>query len=249
MPPAAAMSESRASDLLTAIQAALASGTTIRIVYRGGSQPGTVREIRPMRVTETEVRAYDVTAGIAKTFVLAKLALPPDGAPLVAYQAIPESVGDEPWQPLDVLMGAHLARLEALGWKVRLESNMLTVARIYTYFKNGKPRWETPLMLTYSPGLDPMANDRIRQSVIITLSLDSGRVASRTEYGQEEPEEPEEPAARRPYTLSRMGRPPRSFGRPSRAAAMFMLEIEQLGPVIVPSPPPPSTSQRKERAT
>ena len=37
------------------------NGEVIRIVYHSGSQPGTVREIVPMEVTNTELRARWVT--------------------------------------------------------------------------------------------------------------------------------------------------------------------------------------------
>ena len=59
-------------DLLTE---ACVNGEVVRIIYHGGSQPGTVRAISPIEVSKSEVRARDLAVGIAKTFKLAKIEL------------------------------------------------------------------------------------------------------------------------------------------------------------------------------
>lgn len=55
------------SDNLRArLMAAASAGEIISLVYHRGSQPGTVREIAPVAITEKEVRARDLAAGIDK---------------------------------------------------------------------------------------------------------------------------------------------------------------------------------------
>ncbi len=66
----------RDSDPLRArLAEAITAGEAIRIVYHGGSQPGTVREVLPLEVLDRMLRARDVAAGIDKHFLLAKLEL------------------------------------------------------------------------------------------------------------------------------------------------------------------------------
>ncbi|MBY6239840.1 WYL domain-containing protein [Methylosinus sp. Sm6] len=56
----------KASRLAEAIE----NGEFLRIRYHGGTQPGTVREIRPAAVDANSCRAYDLTASSARMFLL-----------------------------------------------------------------------------------------------------------------------------------------------------------------------------------
>ena len=62
-------------DLRSRLISAATAGEIIRVIYHRGSQPGTVREIAPVGVTDEEVRARDLAAGIDKAFKLAHLEL------------------------------------------------------------------------------------------------------------------------------------------------------------------------------
>lgn len=60
-------------------------GDVVSIIYHGGSQPGSLRSIRPLSVTSDAVRAHDMAAGIDKTFSLSKIELPTAGTTAPTY--------------------------------------------------------------------------------------------------------------------------------------------------------------------
>jgi hypothetical protein len=138
----------------TAVTAAAQTGTTIRIIYHGGSQPGAMRDVRPLEVTAEDLRALDVAAGIAKTFVLSRIELP--GVNTLAAAYVPRLPGQEDEGSLGTAMRAHVPALEAAGWHVLLSADGVAV---HGLFKNGKLRKTAEVFLGYTPlvhdGLDP----------------------------------------------------------------------------------------------
>ncbi len=122
------------ADVRARLLTAATAGETVRIVYRRGSQPGTVREIMPLAITDEEVRARDLASGIDKSFKLAyvELAGPETTAP--AYDAGPPG---EDTRSVRAALDPHVAELRALGWHVETTDTSVSVHR---YFRNGKPR-------------------------------------------------------------------------------------------------------------
>ena len=62
-------------ELRTRLIAAATTGEIVTVVYHWGSQPGSVRNVVPIALSDEEVRAHDVAAGADKTFKLAHLEL------------------------------------------------------------------------------------------------------------------------------------------------------------------------------
>lgn len=62
------------------------NGEVIRIVYHGGSQPGTVREVTPLFVGEDWMRARDFASHRTKVFKLEKVQLANEADNLPEYQ-------------------------------------------------------------------------------------------------------------------------------------------------------------------
>jgi len=62
-------------DVIARLKEALKSGEIIKIVYYGGSQPGTCREITPLRILDDEVTAKCYQSDSIKTFKIAKIEL------------------------------------------------------------------------------------------------------------------------------------------------------------------------------
>src|SRR5690606_24924582 len=62
-------------DLLAALRRSAETGELVAVIYHGGSQPGTVREIGVVRIGTGEVWARDGQLPRAKKFLLAKLRL------------------------------------------------------------------------------------------------------------------------------------------------------------------------------
>jgi hypothetical protein len=121
------------NDLRTRLIDAAAAGEIIRVVYHRGSQPGTVREIAPLDVSDDEVRARDVAAGIDKTFRLAHLQMAGPDTSAPAYDTTPS----EESRTLGNALEPCIAELQGLGWHVELADTSISVHR---FFKNGKRR-------------------------------------------------------------------------------------------------------------
>jgi hypothetical protein len=68
------------ASLLGALALALPKGEAVRIVYHGGSRPGSIRDVRPIELTSEMLRALDVAEGVEKTFRLDRMELAPTGA-------------------------------------------------------------------------------------------------------------------------------------------------------------------------
>ena len=118
------------------IDGAVAAGEVIRVVYHGGSQPGSVREIAPVRVFDDEVDALCVASGERKTFKLDRIEIPAAGALLTEFVA---EAGTQDDRPLEVVFREALPELHALGWHVAMEGSSIRLQAL-GFFKNGKPR-------------------------------------------------------------------------------------------------------------
>jgi hypothetical protein len=117
------------------LAAAIETGEVIRIVYHGGSRPGAIRDVIPRALTADELRARDVTAGIDKTFLLAKIDI--TDAPVTAAGG-PQSI--------EAAIGPRIPDLQALGWHVVLTPTMAT---LHAPLKNGKPRTAASVSLWF----------------------------------------------------------------------------------------------------
>jgi hypothetical protein len=179
------------------------NGEVIRIVYHGGSQPGTVREIIPIEVTETALRARDDSSRQAKVFKLAKIRIPDSIETLPNY----DPNYQEPPEPTGLigdLLKDRIDQLHDLGWHVELSENRIT---LHTFFKNGKPRRGFIVGLWYE-----------EYSITYCVDLD----------GQQEEERRPSP---RPYHVSSMNPgAERHFGKISKAISLFLEEGARLAP-------------------
>ena len=121
------------SDLLLD---AASTGEVVPIIYHGGSQPGSIRDVSPIRVTDREMRTREMDTGIVKTFLLERIQLP--GQDTTAPRYNPEKATEED-EPLSLLEACEedVGELARLGWHVELSETSISVHR---YFKNGKPR-------------------------------------------------------------------------------------------------------------
>lgn len=185
------------------LRQAAASGEVLRIVYHGGSQPGTVRAISPVTVAATEVQARDLATGIVKTFKLKKVELAGAESAAPEYDPGMQSGLDHGASLREVFVD-KLADLHALGWHVELADEAVSVHR---YFKNGKPRKGADVSLSYSEfvtdyfvELDGDLHEETRKAV-------------------------------RPYRVdSRRFSSGRTFGKLGRAVSLFLVEAHALAP-------------------
>jgi len=180
------------------------TGEVIRIVYHGGSQPGTVREIVPLAVTDTEMRAHDFASRKDKRFKLAMIEIPDPAASPPKYDPDLQSPPEEICSLKEMFEG-KLRDLEALGWHVQLSEDAIAVHRV---FSNGNPRKTPDVRLTYDEFVVDLVDDFDGQGI-----------------------KEERRKSSRPYHVySRRFASARSLGKMSTAAALFLDEARGLAP-------------------
>lgn len=102
------------------LEAAIGTGEIIRIIYHAGSRPGSAREIAPIAINGTKVRARCYASNAVKEFNLDKIELvtapPTERIDAVAYgDAVPPL---PKWTTLQEFAAAVTPELEAAGWHV-----------------------------------------------------------------------------------------------------------------------------------
>lgn len=135
-------------DLRGILASAATAGEIVSIVYRRGSQPGTVREVVPLAVYADEIVAHDLAAGIDKTFKLEHLELAGPNTDARAYDpTAPPPI--ETKQTVQEAVASHVVALESSGWAVDLTERRVSLDRPYLFYKNGKPRRRYVVTLGY----------------------------------------------------------------------------------------------------
>ncbi|MFM2006423.1 MAG: hypothetical protein RLZZ09_2078 [Pseudomonadota bacterium] len=114
------------------------NGEIVTIVYHGGHQAGSKRQISPMKVTVLECRARDIATEEVKNYLISKIEIVSDdfdAAEYIAGMSLPPATDD--FADLDEALGPKVAELQALGWHVNLSPNEVS---LHLYFKNGQPK-------------------------------------------------------------------------------------------------------------
>lgn len=192
------------------LSAAAKSGEVVRIIYHGGSQPGTIREVSPVNVTPHEMNARDITTGVVKTFILSKVELPESDIGFRHYDptaaALPKV---EIHQSIKEALSSKVVEIEALGWQVSLNDDTISVHR---HFKNGKPRKTPDISLIYNE-----------------FEIDSIYNVDTNDFTEEKRK------STRPYRLeSPSFVAARTFGHLSKAVELFLNEIRIHAPSNAP---------------
>lgn len=194
-------------DLRARLIAAATAGEIVSIVYHRGSQPGTIREIAPIAITNDEVRARDLAAGMDKSFKLAYVELASSRTTTRSYDpaAAPPV---EHIQTVQATLAPHLPVLQAMGWHVELTENRISLHR---FFKSGKPR----------KGYD------------VTMGFDQFTVDMFDDFDGRGLQTVTRPS-KRPYNVSSTALPTRTFVRLSVALPVFLEEARKLAPQLPP---------------
>jgi hypothetical protein len=177
------------------LAAAIGTGEVIRIVYHGGSRPGSVRDVRPLSVTPEALRAQDIASGLDRTFLLEKIEI--TDAPVTAPGRGPQTIEEA--------IGPKIPELQALGWHLEQTPAMITV---HKSFKIGrKPRKKVHVSIWFE-----------EYTGIIVVGED-GDDADGDPIAREETWK-----SRAPYHVSSDSLRTRSFANLWKAAALFIDE-------------------------
>ena len=133
------------------LENALREERPVVLIYNGGSQPGTARELEPLHIAGDELRARDLATGLPKTYKIERFDLPESGDVPKAYEPNLREKAASP-ATVEQLVAHRKPELEAMGWHVRLGENEITV---YKFFKNGKPQKGAKAGVLYYPQDSP----------------------------------------------------------------------------------------------
>lgn len=122
------------TDIRAALAEAQSTGEILTVVYDGGSQPGTRRQISPIRIAADKVYARCLDSGSEKSFTIAKIRLAHDNEILPAYNPVSQKPGKTDFY---TAISGKLSELESLGWHIELTESSVCA---YPIQKNGKPR-------------------------------------------------------------------------------------------------------------
>lgn len=147
-------------SILERLTEAMKAGEILTIVYHGGSQPGTKREIYPIIVSPDNVRARDIATGIAKNFLVSKIELVPENCSSKEYN--PDGLQKD--TDLTDLLSGKREKLESLGWHIKLSEKSVGA---YRYFKNGK------LRKTSDVGICKREDNNLRPWYVWSLSFET----------------------------------------------------------------------------
>lgn len=127
------------------IEAAIQSGEILTVTYNGGSTPGKVRELVPVRFEGGDkVRARCLESGTTKCFVIEKLSIINDQTGEISFGSYSEP---EPiYKDLQTVFAELNPIINDAGLHIELTQDRITVRR---KFKNGKAMKGTIAILEY----------------------------------------------------------------------------------------------------
>ncbi len=127
------------------LQETLGTGEVLNIIYHGGSEPGTARQVLPKRLDGDILRALCLTANRVKGFHLSKVELAETDQQTYTGTKPREEEPPEP-ESLEAGMAPYLAELESLGWIIAWRTNQIG---LFECFKNGKRKAMPTLYLLF----------------------------------------------------------------------------------------------------
>lgn len=130
------------SDIIKTLKVAADTLQEVKIVYNAGSQPGTLRSIKPQIVSDEEVRAICLKSHETKTFKVEKISLPKHGRAYTNYD--PENFYVDNANLVE-LLEPHMEELQITGFTIEQSDTSIS---LYEHFKNGK-RKKTPSIYLY----------------------------------------------------------------------------------------------------
>lgn len=133
-------------NILPEIEKAITTKLSLKIIYNGGSHPGTIRSIIPTKITDDKLIALCEESGQNKSFILSKIVLPADKTPQYADF---DSMSDE--EKLFLIYEQNKLKWEKIGWDVECGKDEILLFR---RFKNGK-RYKCP---TYGIKYEPISH-------------------------------------------------------------------------------------------
>ena len=118
------------------LRQAIESGEVLKVIYHGGSQPGSLREIAPISIKNGKVSARCYTSNAVKSFALEKIVVVEGESRPSAAEWQPGLFKPEQYASISELLENQKDNLVLLGWHIENDKDHLSLHR---KFKTGKP--------------------------------------------------------------------------------------------------------------
>lgn len=128
------------------LREAIESGEVLKVIYHGGSQPGSLREISPIRIKNGKVSARCFTSSAVKSFAIGKIVIVEGETQPTAAEWQPGIVRPEQYGSISELLENQKAFLMQLGWHIEHDNNYLSIHR---RLKTGNPLKGSDVSLHY----------------------------------------------------------------------------------------------------
>lgn len=128
------------------LRQAIESGEVLKVIYHGGSQPGSLRKITPISIKNGKVSARCYTSNAVKSFALEKIVVVEGEAQPPAAEYQPGLVKPEQYASVSELLEKQKDILVQLGWHIEYDKNYLSLHR---KSKTGKPLKGSDVSLNY----------------------------------------------------------------------------------------------------
>lgn len=145
-------------DVLSALQDSLHDGSLLKVKYHPCGMPSEEKDIFPKSISDSHIRAFDLTTGMEATFEIRLLEIVVDSH----YGSLRRSdlsnleVADQP-PTIGELLAPHLEVLQNMGWHTELSQDKLS---LHLFLKNGKPKKSPEVGILHSYFTVTVAIDR-----------------------------------------------------------------------------------------
>lgn len=204
------------------LEGAIGTGEIVRIAYAGGSQPGSERDIYPLEVKGSKVRAKCIASGVVKMFDIAKISIvrlvAPGPTPPVTYD--PSTPAVQQFQSFEHVAAELAPSLSRMGWQMDQEADGENrVLSLHSFFKNGKLRKTPDVTLHFTP------REPIKDYTLV-VSIDPKPLGVTTQAREETQQ-----TATRPWSVrSKAMASGKAYGKIDRAVQVFLEQAEKLAP-------------------
>ena len=128
------------------LQEAIDAAEIVRIIYNGGSQPGTLRDIAPMSISNGKVRARCINSNTVKSFMVELIQVVDGKENPKTTEWSPNAKPTTQYEFLSEVLEKEKNLLSGLGWHIENDRNRISLHR---RFKNGNPMKGSDVSLDY----------------------------------------------------------------------------------------------------
>lgn len=133
-------------EVLNRLIEAIDSGEILTVIYNGGSQPGSIREIAPISISDGKVSARCLTSQSTKTFYIEKIFFS-ENIPIQNTSNYDKNFLAQPkYKDLNTFYKSEFDAFSNLGWRVENTEDSLS---LHKTFKNGRLINKSEVSLKY----------------------------------------------------------------------------------------------------